>query len=132
MITLRAVTPENVRAVVRLSETVSGELVAPNDLSIAEWLLRDDAWLRAIYADDTPAGLVMVQDIPDWRVYHIWRLMVGKRYQRKGLGRSAMEQVIERYKRRPGAYQLTTFAANKEGDAEGLSGTLSRREKYRE
>jgi diamine N-acetyltransferase len=120
MITLRDVTSENISAIVSLNETVGGELVAPNDLSIAEWLLRDDAWLRAIYADDTPVGLVMLQDIPDWHIYAVWRLMVGKRYQRKGFGRDAMEQVIEQYKRRPGAYMLTTFVADKDGNAEGF------------
>jgi diamine N-acetyltransferase len=120
MIALREVTSENVRAVVDLGEGVSGELVASNDLSIAEGLLRDDAWLRAIYADDTPVGLVMVQAIPDWHVYHIWRLMVGQRYQGRGFGRAAVEQVIERYKRRPGAYQVTTFVADKDGNAEGF------------
>ena len=90
------------------------------DLSIAEWLLRDDAWLRAIYADDAPVGLVMLQDIPDWHIYHVWRLMVGRSYQKNGFGRGAMEQVIERYKRRPGAYMLTTFVADKDGNAEGF------------
>jgi diamine N-acetyltransferase len=118
MITLREVTSENLKAIVGLSETIDNELVAPNDLSIAEWLLRDDAWLRAIYAGSTPAGLVMVQDIPDWHVYHVWRLMVGSSYQGKGYGREAMEQVIARYKRRPGAYVITTFVAEKEGSAE--------------
>jgi diamine N-acetyltransferase len=118
MITLEEVTSENLRAIVELSENIDDELVAPNNLSIAEWLLRDDAWLRAIYAGGNPVGLVMVQDIPDWHVYHVWRLMVGSSYQGKGYGREAMEQVIARYKRRPGAYVITTFVAEKEGNAE--------------
>jgi diamine N-acetyltransferase len=120
MVALREVTAENIHAVVSLSEASDEELVAPNDLSIAEWLLRDDAWLQAIYADDTPVGLVMVQDIPDWHIYHVWRLMVGRGYQGRGFGRSAMEQVMERYKRRPGAYMLTTFVADRDENAEGF------------
>jgi len=58
MITLRDVTSKNIRAIISLSRGVDDELVAPNDLSIAEWLLRDDSWLRAIYVDDIPVGLV--------------------------------------------------------------------------
>jgi diamine N-acetyltransferase len=120
MISLRDITLENIEAIVSLSDSINDELVSPNDLSIVEWLLRDDAWLRAIYAEETPVGLVMVQDIPDWHSYHVWRLMVGKSFQKNGFGRDAMEQVIERYKRRPGAYMLTTFVAEKDGNAEGF------------
>jgi len=120
MIDLRDVTAENLDGVVALSEGVEERLVAPNDLSIAEWLLRDDGWLRAIYADETLVGLVLVQDIPDWSVYHVWRLMIGTAFRRRGYGRIAMEQVIERYRRRPGAHAMTTFAANTEGDAEAF------------
>jgi diamine N-acetyltransferase len=118
MIELRDVTTENLDAIVALSEGVEERLVAPNSLSIVEWLLRDDGWLQAIYADRTPVGLVMLQDIPDWNVYHVWRLMIGNAFQRRGYGRAAMERVIDRYKRRPGAHAITTFVADTEGDAE--------------
>jgi diamine N-acetyltransferase len=117
-ITLREVTPENLDALVDLSDPLDEGLVAPNALSIAEWALRDDAWMRAIYAGRVPVGLVMVQDGPDWHVYHVWRLMIGQRYHRRGFGRRAMEQVIDHYRRRPGAHALTTFVADRDGNAE--------------
>jgi diamine N-acetyltransferase len=118
MVSFRDVTSANVSAIVGLTDPDDEGLMAPNDLSIIEWLLRDDAWLRAIYVDGTPVGLVMMQDIPDWHIYAVWRLMIGRQYRGNGFGRNAMEQVIERYKHRPGAYVLTTFVAEKEGNAE--------------
>jgi diamine N-acetyltransferase len=118
MISLRDITVENADAVVDFTVPGDAGLVAPNELSIVESLLRDDAWLRAIYVDDTPVGLVMVQDIPDWHIYAIWRLMVGTSWRGSGFGREAMEQVIERYQRRPGAHMLTTSVAEHARNAE--------------
>ena len=70
-----------------------------------------------IYDGDIPVGFVMIQDIPDYNIYTVWRLMIGEKYQGKGYGRSAMEQVIEKYKKRPGAYLITTWVVDK-GNAE--------------
>ena len=37
-------------------------LVAPNSVSIAEAHFWPTGWFRAIYADDTPVGFVMIDD----------------------------------------------------------------------
>lgn len=55
-------------------------------------------WLRGITVDGKPAGLVMCSEPtpanPDpW----LWRLLVDKSYQGIGVGRFAVQQVIEMY-----------------------------------
>jgi hypothetical protein len=95
MISLREVTRENLDIIVALSDGVEERLVAPNSLSIVEWLPRDDGWLQAIYEDEAPAGLVVVQDIPDWSVHHVWRLMIGNAFQRRGYGDGAGDRAVQ-------------------------------------
>jgi chromosome segregation ATPase len=45
MISLRDITVENADTIVGLTMPGDAGLVAPNEISIAESLLRDDAWL---------------------------------------------------------------------------------------
>jgi diamine N-acetyltransferase len=100
-VTLREITEETVIAVVKLSVAESQRgFVAPNAVSLAEALFSRAAWYRAIYAGEDLAGFVMLHDEsrldrvrPDPEV-GVWRFMVDERYQRKGIGREAMRQVI--------------------------------------
>jgi hypothetical protein len=59
---LREVTLDNLRDVLRLTVAAHQEqFVASNAVSIAQaYFYRDSAWFRAIYADDTPVGFVML------------------------------------------------------------------------
>lgn len=92
---LREITADNVRDVMRLSVTPDQEsYVAPNSWSVAEAAYTDQRWLRAIYAGDDPVGLVLVSERPGR--YYLWRFMIDAAQQRKGYGRAAMEQVIDR------------------------------------
>lgn len=62
-ITLREVTAETVNAILRLSvKEHQKQLVASNAVSIAQAHFRPEAWFRAIYADETPVGFVMLYD----------------------------------------------------------------------
>ena len=89
-VTLRTVTSANVYAVLRLRTTKAQEqFVATNAASLAEAAYNRRAWPRAIYADETPVGFVMLYDDPDKAEYFLWRLMVDQRYQRLGFGRRA-------------------------------------------
>ena len=120
-VTLREVTVETLRAVCKLSETLSPaqrKMVADHAFSIAEAHFHPEAWYRAIYADDVPVGFLMLYDDPDEGEYFLWRLMIGGPYQRMGFGRRAMDLLIEHVKARPGAVEL--LASCGEGDGSPL------------
>ena len=96
---LREITGETVRAICKLevSENQRG-YVAPNAESIAEAHFQPKSWFRAIYADDRPAGFVLTYEDPEGEGYHLWRFMVDSRHQRLGVGRRAMELLLERWR----------------------------------
>lgn len=115
-ITLREVTAETVRTICNLSvRDDQRKFVAPNAISIAQAYFYDKAWFRAIYADETPVGFVMLDEQPDKPEYYIWRFMIDKRYQRLGFGRRAIELLIEYVKTRPHAAELLTSVEQAEG-----------------
>jgi diamine N-acetyltransferase len=124
IITLREVSSENLFAVLKLSRTLTPlqkHMVATNALSIAEAHYEANAWYRAIYADETPVGFLMLHDSPEGWGYFLWRLMVAAPYQRMGFGRRAIELLIEYVKTRPGATTtLTTSCDEGLGSPEGF------------
>lgn len=77
--------------------------VADNAVSIAEAHFNPGGWYRAVYADDTPVGFVMLFDptIPGAIATDpveptdmvLWRLMIDRRYQRQRLGRRTLDAV---------------------------------------
>ncbi len=116
-ISLRAITKENLRDILNLNVAPEQErFVASNAISIAQaYFARDVAWFRAIYADDTPVGFVMLHDEPAERKYYLWRFMVDHRYQKRGFGARALNQVIEYVRQRPGAHEFLTSVVPGEG-----------------
>lgn len=117
VVTLREVTAETVRAICRLSVSPHQQgFVAPNSISIAEaYFARQRAWFRAVYADETPVGFVMLSDEPEKHEYYLWRFMIDARYQRHGFGRQAIELLIDHVRTRPGATMLLTSCVPGEG-----------------
>ena len=94
--TLREITKETVRAVTKLDVGPDQHgLVAPNAVSIAEAYFEPKAWFRAVYHGDEPAGFAMVWRDPAERVFYIWRFMVDARFQGRGVGRRALELLLE-------------------------------------
>lgn len=95
---LREITGETVRAVcaLRVAEG-QGDFVAENALSIAQAHFHPRHWMRAIYADGELAGFVLTIEDADRRDYYLWRLMVDSAFQRRGIGRRAMELLLERW-----------------------------------
>src|SRR6187402_924347 len=94
--TLREITKETVRAVTKLDVGPDQQgLVAPNAVSIAEAYFEPKAWFRAVYHGDEPAGFAMVWRDPAERVFYIWRFMVDARFQGLGVGRRALELLLE-------------------------------------
>jgi len=62
-VSLRVISADNVRDVIRLSVSSEQErLVAPNAVSMAEAFATTKVWVRATYPDDTPVGFAMLSD----------------------------------------------------------------------
>ena len=110
MILLKTVTPDNVIEVIKLSKTlddVQQKQVAPNEISLAQaYAEGDNAFVRAIYHDDTLVGFVQLKkalhDVieEDKPVSYIWRFMIAKDHQHKGYGTEAIKHIIEIEKQR--------------------------------
>jgi diamine N-acetyltransferase len=106
-VTLREVTKDTVVAVCRLQVAAEQrEYVADNAFSIAQAYFEPKAWFRAIYADETPVGFVMLYDDPDTAEYFLGRLMIDAARQGVGFGRSAIALLVEYVRTRPAAREL--------------------------
>jgi diamine N-acetyltransferase len=110
-VTLREITADTVRAVMKLSVTeCQTRFVASNAWSLGQALFSPEAWYKAIYLAEEPVGFVMLSDqslldpIPENPEVKVWRFMVDAKHQRKGVGRAAMLLVIE-HVRRKGLFQ---------------------------
>ena len=126
-VSLREITQDTVRNIIAL--TVRPEqrnYVASNADSIAEGHNHQEAWIRAIYAGETPVGLVMLHDenlrdtpeIEDF--YALWRLMIDGEHQGKGYGAQAMKLLIEHVKSNPNAAHIFTSYVPGEHSPEGF------------
>jgi diamine N-acetyltransferase len=127
VVSLREVTADNVDAILRLAVHEHQQpLVATNSVSLAQAIFRPEAWFRAIYADATPVGFVMLYDShlaeqpPLQARYEVWRFMIDARYQGLGIGRRAMELVIAHVKSRPDASALYLGHRQEPGNAGGF------------
>ncbi len=95
-ITLREITKENIRAILRLAVHRDQErYVATNGNSIAEAHVEPHAWFRAIYADETPIGFILMYIHVEEGEYYIWRYMIDVRHQAKGYGKAALRLIID-------------------------------------
>lgn len=103
-------TRENLNRVLNLNITEDQNgFVASNAKSIAQaYFYPEVAWFRAIYADETVVGFLMLEDNPKEPSYFLWRLMVDERYQGLGFGHRGVELLIDYVKTRPNATKLVT------------------------
>ena len=106
-ITLREITANTVRQITALAvRTEQQRFVANNALSLAEALFHEEAWYRAIYLGDAPAGFVMLRDEtlrtlpPPVPKVSLWRFMIAAPFQGQGVGKAALQQVIVHVRRK--------------------------------
>lgn len=102
-VALAEITWDMVRPVVKLATHKSqAHMVSPNSVSLAEALIPEPyggkpvtPWYRAIMADGELAGFVMLDTAAESgdRPY-LWRLMVDRRHQRRGIGRRVLDLVV--------------------------------------
>lgn len=100
-IELREITRENVRAVLELDRAYSQRGFVSSvaqSYGDAHVTYRADgskviAWMRGIYAGDQPAGFMMAVDPPPGQDHvYLWRFLVDRRFQRRGVGRLAIRE----------------------------------------
>ena len=117
VVALVEITSDSVRAIIDLEVAPEQRgFVAPNAVSIAEAYFEKGAWFRAIEADGASVGFVMLFDptLPGASVEEgdtpgdilLWRLMIDRRHQRRGIGRAALDLVAAHAGTRPGATRL--------------------------
>lgn len=106
-ISLRIVDKENIDDVVELKVRQDQEqFVASNLISLAEAYVSDEAWPRAIYLQDKAVGFLMLADpffIGDNQAspsVELWRFMIDHQYQGKGIGKAALDKIVEHAKER--------------------------------
>lgn len=120
---LREITAETVRSICELEVAADQRsFVAPNAVSIAEAHFEPLHWMRAIYVDDQPVGFVLTWDSPS-EGYHLWRFMIAERHQRRGIGRRAMQQVLDHW-RELGVTEVKTSVVPANSDATRLYESL--------
>ena len=102
LVSLREITADTVRLITSLSVGPDQQgFVASNAVSLAQALFSEEAWYRAIYAGESPAGFVMLYDEslraipPPTPEVVLWRLMIDAKFQGQGIGRLALGNVID-------------------------------------
>lgn len=102
-VSFRRINSQTVYEVCELSETLSPaqrSMIADNGTSIAEAHFSENAWFRAIYADDTLVGFIMLHigaDHDEGILYpgaFLWRFMIAAPFQHLGFGRKAIALLI--------------------------------------
>ena len=121
-VTLREITAETVRSVIRLSVGAGQErFVAPNAVSLAQALFSPEAWYRAVYRGEELVGFVMVADEKNKQPpkekpeIGLWRLMVDQRYQGQGIGREIVRLVADHARSRGYDKLLTSYVPGPDG-----------------
>lgn len=85
-------------------------------------------WLRAIYADDRPVGLLMLAEhdpAGEWP-YFLWRLLIDQEHQGHGYAHQALALVIDHLRSYPDARELVTSVATYDDDTDSPMGFYER------
>lgn len=125
VVTLREITADTVHQITDLAvKPDQAHFVASNAVSLAQALFHEEAWYRAVYDDESPAGFVMLYDEtlrshpPAEPKVSLWRFMVDAKFQRRGIGSAGLELVIEHVRSRSVFTSLMTSYVPGPGCAE--------------
>lgn len=100
MVKLRRIDRDNFWEVIALKVAENQEdLVTSNAVSIAQAKVQPECRPLAIYENEIPMGFLMYCMDREDNEYWIYRLMIDYRFQSRGLGRRAMELVVEEIKK---------------------------------
>lgn len=97
---LEAVNDSNVYSVLKLAVNEDQqELVAGNDFSLAQAAALEGALPYAVTQNGVAVGFAMLNVDAQRGIFEIWRLMIDKRFQRKGFGKAAMRLAMAELER---------------------------------
>ena len=125
-VTLQEIAEEDLSAVLALTLAPGQERFVSSvaeSLQEAEEHPEGNPWFRAVCADGTPVGFVMLSwDIeprpPDLNgPWFLWKLLIDSRHQRMGYGREFVEQVVELVRGQGGTELLTSYVPGEGGPA---------------
>ena len=121
---LRPITAENFQTVIKLEvRPEQSDFVAPNVRGIAETHIYPDAEPRAVYSGDEVVGFVLFHPIDKEKPaegHCIVRLMIGHRFQGRGLGRQALEAAVDWIVREHGVDRVRLSVVPSNARARGL------------
>lgn len=125
IVTLEPVTALNRAAILALRVSAAQQAyIAPNEKTLTQAAEHQEGWLRAIYVDDQPVGLLLLHDehlraeVRETGYYFLWRLMIDRAHQRQGIARQALDLLLEHLRSRPQARRLlSSFKPGKDGPA---------------
>jgi len=106
--TLRPITKDNWEAAAKLeAREDQRDFIAPNVWSIAE--AQFHPWTRplAIYDGGVMVGFLVYGKDPQDDQYWLYRFMIDRRHQGKGLGKAALRALIERLRSLPDCTGIT-------------------------
>ena len=126
MISLRAITDENTGSVHELRTTPDQERFVSSvadSLAEAAQVPQANPWFRAVYADQSPVGFVMLA----WNVdpqppgiigpWFLWKLLIDHRHQGLGYGHEVMRLVVDLVRSQGGTELLTSYGRGEGGPA---------------
>ncbi|UOB81823.1 GNAT family N-acetyltransferase (plasmid) [Bacillus sp. ZJS3] len=97
---LQPIDKSNWEEAIRLSVKEEQQtLIASNLYSIAEVQFLDNFYAKGIYLDEKMIGFTMFGIDSDDNNYWIYRLMIDKKFQGKGIGKQAIHLVIDEIRR---------------------------------
>ena len=123
-VTLREITDDNTSSVLALRVTPDQERFVSSvagSIEEASEHPEGNPWYRAVYADETPVGFVMLSWDVEPQPPHIngpwflWKLLIDQQHQGSGLGREVVRQVIELVRSHDGTELLTSHVPGDDG-----------------
>jgi N-acetyltransferase len=127
-VSLKAITEDELVPILRLNAGAVGErMVASNGISLAQAAYSKNAVPRAIYADDTPVGFLMLydptldpaqakKDEAKTDAIDVWRLMIDFKQQGNGYGEAAMYEAWRYALAQPGITRVRLSFVPVEGN----------------
>jgi diamine N-acetyltransferase len=125
-ITLQEIAEDNVQSVLALRLATGQERFVTSvadSLAEADEYPQGNPWFRAVYADGSPVGFVMLS----WNVepqppeingpWFLWKLLIDYRHQGKGYGSEVVRQIVELVRGQGGTELLTSFVPGEGGPA---------------
>jgi diamine N-acetyltransferase len=124
-VTLRPLTRDNLWAVVDLKLHPDQEnLIEDNVASIANAYVEPTFVPLAVYADDDLVGFAMYGQHPNTGAWWVIRIMIDRDHQGQGLGRAALEALIETMAERVGCEEVVSSTLPSNAAMAGLFASL--------